>query len=378
MYVPAWQGLHLRDFFKSDSIETLPFPLNAPDKTYFYLARNAIYHLFRAMNLQKGETVLVPAYHSGNEVKAIRAAGARIRYYSMNRDLEPDLDELARLCRSNPKALFVIHYIGWPQPIQKVSALCRKYNVTLIEDCALSFLSETDGKSLGTFGDYAIFCLYKTLPIPNGGVLVQNSHVFQGLNALELSPCGAAPIAGRVVELMLESVRSRSDRLGKALFLLKGTVGHVLNALRVKRVPVGDMGFDIKNVDMGMASFCHGLLKRFDYKKIRERRRENFHLMHERLAGKATLLRLDLEEGVCPLFFPILVPQKQVAARALQQRGISAVEFWNHGDPEAAREAFPDVQFLRDHVLELPIHQDISPSQVEYIADQVLNLKLHF
>ena len=80
---------------------------------------------------------------------------------------------------------------------------------------------------------------------------------------------------------------------------------------------------------------------------------------------------------MCPLFFPLLVPNKRAAAEALWRRGIGAVEFWNEGDSEATGEAFPDTQFLRDHVLELPIHQDVTAEQVDYMADQVRSLKLH-
>ena len=37
----------------------------------------------------------------------------------------------------------------------------------------------------------------------------------------------------------------------------------------------------------------------------------------------------SLPDGVCPLFFPIVVGDKAAAARALQQRGVDALEFWN-------------------------------------------------
>jgi hypothetical protein len=88
------------------------------------------------------------------------------------------------------------------------------------------------------------------------------------------------------------------------------------------------------------------------------------------------MLREDLEEGICPLFFPILVEDKHSAARALWQRGIGAVEFWNEGDPLANCEAGKDARFLRAHVLELPIHQNVTRPEVEYIASQVLYLGL--
>lgn len=376
MYIPAWPGLSPGQFFQPPSTKEPPFPLKASNRTYFYRARNAIYHLFRALQYQNGETVLVPAYHSGNEVWAIRAAGASTRFYSIHRNLEPDLDELARLAKSeNARALFVIHFLGWPQPMKELTAFCRERGMILIEDCALSLLSQPGGQPLGTWGDYAIFCLYKTLAVPNGGLLVQNRDVLPDLGGLELKSCGLASVAGRTAELMLEWMRSRSDRAGAVLMGLKRVVGRILSALRLERLPVGDIGFDPASVNVGMSSLCRGLLKCCDYEEIRRRRRSNFLYLLGRLAGKVPVLREELGGGVCPLFFPLLVPDKRSTARALWERGITAVEFWNSGDPEATRDAFPEAHFLRDHVLELPIHQDITPSQLEYMADQVLSLK---
>ena len=49
---------------------------------------------------------------------------------------------------------------------------------------ALSLLSEPDGEPLGSFGDWSIFCLYKTLPVPNGALLVQNAMPLGGLDRL--------------------------------------------------------------------------------------------------------------------------------------------------------------------------------------------------
>jgi hypothetical protein len=67
------------------------------------------------------------------------------------------------------------------------------------------------------------------------------------------------------------------------------------------------------------------------------------------------------------------VADKAAAARMLRACGIQAMEFWNHGDPEANG---ADALFLREHVLELPIHQDVTPEQVEYMAEQVQRLRL--
>jgi hypothetical protein len=175
---------------------------------------------------------------------------------------------------------------------------------------------------------------------------------------------------------MCEWFRARADTPGKALFALKRALGRALTELGVARVPVGDIGFDLASVDLAMSTLSARLLRRADGEQIRWRRRANFELMQRRLDGGANMLFEHLDEGTCPLFFPLLVPDKRAAAEALWQRGIGAVEFWNYGDAEARGPGFEEAQFLRDHVLELPIHQDVGAAQVEYMADQVLRLGL--
>jgi hypothetical protein len=149
----------------------------------------------------------------------------------------------------------------------------------------------------------------------------------------------------------------------------------MLRGARVRQVPVGNIGWNVADVNIAMSSISSTVMGGLEYDQIRRRRRENFLLMQRRLEGRVTMLRQDLKEGICPLFFPILVQNKHLAAQALWKRGIGAVEFWNK-DPRSVCDGGADSQYLRAHVLEIPIHQDVNRSQVEYIADQVLRLEL--
>jgi perosamine synthetase len=374
MYVPAEHGLPLTTLLRWRPAGTLPFPLSAPRHLYFYRARNAIYHTFRALGFERGDTVLMPDYHNTNEVAAVRASGATVRFYRIGRNLEPDLEELGKLVRStHARALFAIHYFGWAQPVKELMALCDAHGMILFEDCALSLLSETLGQPLGSFGQFATYCLYKTLPVPNGGVLVQNQFGAPWSDRLTLEPCGMTTLVGRTLELLLERLRGRAHVAGESAFALKRTIGALLRLLEVDRVPFGDIGFDRDRVNVAISPLSLRLLQRFDYAEIKRRRRANFLLLRERLEGTATLFPRELEAGMCPTIFPMLVADKAAAARALRARGIQAMEFWNYGDPEARG---ADALFLREHVLELPIHQDVTPEQVEYMAEQVRKLRL--
>src|ERR1039458_9432838 len=304
MYISSWPGLTPHEFLQRHSDEDLPYPLNAANRLSFCVARSGIYHLFRALKFKKEDIVLVPDYHSGNEVSAIQAAGAPIVHYPILRSREPALVPLARVAKLHPRVIYVIHYLGWPQPMKEIAAFCSQRGSILIEDCALSLLSEPNGTSLGVSGDYSVFCLYKTLPVPNGGLLVQNRNCLGELAGLKLRRCPPTTAIGRSAELALEALRSRADLMGGILFGIKRAFGRMLRAADVRQVPIGNIGWNIGDVNIAMSSICNTVIKRLDYGRIRKKRRENFLHLRQKLQGRVTMLREDLDEGVCPLFFP--------------------------------------------------------------------------
>ena len=377
-FVPTYQGLSAADFLRPVSAARAAcFPFDVPDRLPFYRARNAIYHLVRAL-LERNQrlTVLAPDYNSGNEILAIRAAGARIHYCPVNRRMQMDPDVVERLCAlHNPDVLYVIHYVGWPQPMPALVDLCRRRGMRLVEDCALSLLSEMDGRPLGAFGDWSVFCLYKTLPLPNGALLVQNTTRLDALARLPLRVAGPASVLGRTAELLVQRIRGRADGVGAVLQVAKRGLGLAAGALAVRRANVGDIGFNLDEVHLAMSAVSARLLDRLDFDDIRRRRVDNYRLLDAQLDSTVARVHPSLPDGVCPLFFPVLVADKQAAARTLQQRGIDALEFWNDS-MDSGSEMSADARFLRAHVLELPIHQDLTPRHIAYMARQVSALSV--
>jgi dTDP-4-amino-4,6-dideoxygalactose transaminase len=376
MYVPAWQGLTLRHFTAAPTELPAPFPLGHRRGQGFHTARNAIYQLFKQLVATGCRRVLAPDYHMGNELRAIRAAGAQVELYTIDRQGCPDLATLSRQAARGADVLLTIHYAGWPQPVSDLRALCDRYGMRLVEDCALALLSETEGHPLGSFGDYAVFCLYKTLPVLDGGLLVQNRHAFPELEHLPLRGIGHAFEVGQALQLWLERARSRAPRSGAALAACKRGIGALLSALRVSRIPVGDIGFKVTDADIAMSSWSERLLDRLDYEGIRNQRRRNFLLLAELLGEAGIMPWRQLEPGVCPLFFPLLVKDKSAASRSLRACGVIATELWNEGDPMSAPLEGRGARFLRRHLLELPIHQDVDEAQIRYLAKEVCDARI--
>jgi dTDP-4-amino-4,6-dideoxygalactose transaminase len=377
MYVPTYQGLSALDLLRPAAAGPRAFPFESAG-IGFYRARNAIYCLFAALRATKPRlTVLVPDYNSGNEILALQAAGATLHYYRIGRDMQPDPQEIAELCvRYDVDVLYVIHYLGWPQPLDTLSAICRTHDMMLVEDCALSLLSEPGGQALGATGDWSVFCLYKTLPVPNGALLVQNNRPLASLARLNLRSAGAASVLGRIAELGVQRLRGRSSAAGAALQSVKRALGKAAGALDVDRAKVGDLGFNLADVDLGMSGASARLLRGFDFDDIRRKRTTNFRHLASRLEGRVPAVHSHLADGVCPLFFPILVDDKAATARQLNDRGVAALQFWNHGAEGTAAAESPAVRYLRAHVLALPIHQDLSARQLDYMAEHVANLNL--
>ncbi|PEF91598.1 MULTISPECIES: DegT/DnrJ/EryC1/StrS family aminotransferase [Bacillus] len=78
----------------------------------------------------------------------------------------------------NVKAIIVVHLYGLSADMDKIVELCKKYDVTLIEDAAESLGTYYKGKHTGSFGDYGIFSFNgnKIITTSGGGMLVSNDE----------------------------------------------------------------------------------------------------------------------------------------------------------------------------------------------------------
>jgi dTDP-4-amino-4,6-dideoxygalactose transaminase len=191
-----------------------------------------------------------------------------------------------------------------------------------------------------------------------------------------LRDAGSASVLGRAAELLVQRIRGRANGVGAALQAVKRGMGLAAAALAVRRANVGDIGFNLDEVDLAMSRLSERLLERFDYASIRQRRVENYRRLAARLRPDVLQAFPSIPHGVCPLFFPVIVSDKHAAAEQLRARGVDALEFWNDSSEPGGHEMGPDAQFLRRHVLELPIHQDLTARHVDHIATQVNSLTI--
>jgi len=92
-------------------------------------------------------------------------------------NMNPDDLEKAFKKYPNVKAVIVVHLYGLAADMDRIVELCKKHNVTLIEDAAESLGTTYKGKYTGTIGDYGVFSFNgnKIITTSGGGMLVSNN-----------------------------------------------------------------------------------------------------------------------------------------------------------------------------------------------------------
>ena len=354
------------------------FPLDQlgrKDAQLFYLARAGVFHAINHFLGAQGGTVLMPAYHHGVEVEAVRATGARVAFYRVDRNLQLDLDDLStKMLLPDVKVVYVTHYAGFAQPVREVQALCAQLGLPLFEDCALSLLSrDPEGRPLGSTGDASVFCLYKTLPVPHGGLLLAPGVP----RKLDVPAPPLTSTLHHAAGLLLAHLELTSDGLGKRLREAARFAAHSTVDSVVETVKTGTQHLAGHDLELGASKLVERLLPRFDLEMVVVRRRRNFRRLAAQIGDRVEVIGDPLAPGVCPLFVPIRVQDKRAVMQRLHARGIEAIDFWSEHDPRCNPDEFPEVMALRRELLELPCHQSLDDDAIDFVAQAVKDVLPH-
>jgi dTDP-4-amino-4,6-dideoxygalactose transaminase len=368
-FAPNFAGLR---FF--DVLPTLRrarvFPFDRSNTAYFYNARSAIYTLAKLWDLA-GKEVLFPAYCCGVDLLAMLAAGARPRFYPVHEGMRVDAREVVSMIGPETKAIYLIHYFGFPGPIDELSDACRNREVLLIEDCALSLFSKSGNRPLGSFGDAAVFSLYKTLSVPSGGALIVNNGHRSGMSARNGPPFIST--LTHLVSLLETGWDVRNVKWGQKLTTAVRAAGRKVKR-SVKAEPVIEVltdAFDPSVARFRMSRISHWIIKRTDPETVVQARRSNYRYLDERLRQIATAVFSDLPEGVCPLFYPVLFQDNRAAMQRLWNKGVQAWAWWWPSPALLEGHAFPEVDFLRRSVVAIPCHEGLDQETLRFLADEV-------
>ena len=154
----------------------------------FNRGRTAIGVALRALEIEPGSEVVVPAYVCQTAVDGIRFAGMSPVFADIADDLHVTVQSVAAVTTAATRCILVPHLFGGTAPIVELEAFARSRKIALIDDAAQSFGARIGDQLVGSFGDCGIVSVGpgKSLAGPAGAVLVTNDQqLFR--RALDLS-----------------------------------------------------------------------------------------------------------------------------------------------------------------------------------------------
>ncbi len=114
----------------------------------------------RLLGIGRGDEVIVQGNTYIASVMGITMNGATPVFVEPDEYYQIDADKIEEKITEKTKAVMVVHLYGHVADMDKITAICKKHHLKLIEDCAQSHGATYKGKMTGTFGEIGCFSCY--------------------------------------------------------------------------------------------------------------------------------------------------------------------------------------------------------------------------
>jgi perosamine synthetase len=135
-----------------------------------------------------GDEVIVPSLTFAATASAVCHVGATPIFCDVDLDTwQISVDSIEKVITDRTRAVIGVHLYGRPFDVQSLQALCLKYSIKLLEDCAESTLGTYLDKPLGSLSDAGTFSFFgnKLLSAGEGGaVTAKDPDVFRKMRIL--------------------------------------------------------------------------------------------------------------------------------------------------------------------------------------------------
>ena len=301
-----------------------------------------------------GDKVAVPAMTHVATAHAVEYCGAEPVFI----DVQPDSgninpDGLAAVA-DGLSAVMVVHYLGLPCEMDRISEIAAKAGAFVIEDCALAVDASYDGRKTGTLGLTGCFSFYpiKHMTTLEGGMLTTND--------------GA----------LADSIRQRKA-FGYDKFLGERSKPGIYD--------VTALGY---NYRMNEVEAAVGLAQLGKLDGHQAARAKNYRIIQSALADMDEITVFDPVQGKAAsshYCLNVVLPRnggidRDVVVAALKEKGVgssvhypSAVPLFSYYREKYGHTAgsFPVAEWLADQTISLPVGPHVTPEDAVYIAASV-------
>jgi dTDP-4-amino-4,6-dideoxygalactose transaminase len=122
---------------------------------------SALHLALWSLDIGQGDEVIVPTNTFIATAEAVSLCGAtpvfvdcESRYFNL------DPEKIEDAVTEKTRAVIAVHLYGQPAQLDEIAAVCERFDLLLIEDCAQAHLAEYKGRPVGTFGAAGCFSFY--------------------------------------------------------------------------------------------------------------------------------------------------------------------------------------------------------------------------
>ena len=301
---------------------------------------DSLYIAMRALDVQPGDEVIVPAHSWISTSETVTQAGAKVVFCDTDAATYTiDARQLEAKVSPRTVGIIPVHLYGQPADMPRVMAIAAKHKLWVIEDCAQAHLARCNGRMVGSFGTAASYSFYP------------------GKNLGAMGDAGAITTPdGHLAERM--AMFARHGGLTKGDHQIEGTNS------RLDGLQAAVLSVKLKHLP-GWT----------------ERRRQLAKDYGEALAGIAGLGTPAVAQGREPVWHLYVVQhvRRDELAAHLGRRGVQTVISYPTALPflPAYRrfghvpKDFPVAHASQSRILSLPIFPEMSAAQLGLVADAI-------
>lgn len=295
---------------------------------------DALYIALKAIGISDGDEVITAANTFIATSEAITLTGARVVFVDCNEEsYNINVDKLEQAITGKTKAIIPVHLYGQPANMDEIKKTALKYDLFVVEDAAQAHGAEYKRQKVGTYGDIACFSFYpgKNLgAYGDAGAIVTNNDELARKARMFANH-------GRIEKYNheFEGTNSRLDGLQAAILDVK--LKHLDKWIERRRTIA-------KMYDAGLKDIVITPSVLSNVKHV-------YHLYVIRIKNRDKVRELLADKGIATgIHYPIPLPF------------LKAYSYLGHKPTD-----FPVAYSMKDEILSLPIHGDMTDEQVEYV-----------
>ncbi|MBM7702309.1 DegT/DnrJ/EryC1/StrS family aminotransferase [Priestia iocasae] len=308
--------------------------------------RGAITLLLRQI-IPKYKTVLLPSYICESVLLPFIEEGFNCYFYEINQDLSPNIDSVMSF--KNIGVFLHMGYFGFQTNSNLLDVLkhFKKESTIVVEDITHTLFSTF---SRFKDNDFYVGSIRKWFGLPSGGVLASSRRIINGpiLRNYKFSKIRTDALfnKGKYIKLEDSSLKNKFlNQFFEAETLIDNDVGAYC-----------------------IDSFSESLITLLDVDELLKKRKENFNKLSKELINVDYLEHLffDLNEQVCPMFYPILINNRDQVRNQLAKEKVYCPVHWPIPNQLLKRD-FSSALDIYDTILSIPCDQRYGMTEMNKI-----------